>query len=246
MNLFTTPQNNFRVFLNGTLIFGALGGTAGSTNCMIGEAFEDALKGVISGDHGMCTRSFLQLVAETVYKSGIMCRLLEVQKLDAFDIEGAIHAYYDIISEPCMVCRELGEEKVLHRYNSLHSKSLDESLKIVKDFLIAATAKDCSLMISFRPGKEGNSGSSYNSVYLESTNQTFDYKVHRFLLFLFEFSCINRLYFIKGIQDIHYDHRSLADVVFLAKIWNMSSELICNIFYENSVLSPILLQCYIL
>ncbi|KAF3446350.1 hypothetical protein FNV43_RR11529 [Rhamnella rubrinervis] len=178
MNLFTTPQNNFRVFFNGTLIFGALGGTAGSTNCMIGEAFEDALKGVILGDHGMRTRSFLQLIAETVYKSGIMYRLLEVQKLDTFDIEGAIHAYYDIISEPCMVCRELGEEKVLHRYKSLHSKSLDESLKIVKDFLIAATAKDCSLMISFRPGKEGNSGSSCNSVYLESTNQTFDYKVY--------------------------------------------------------------------
>lgn len=196
-NLFTTPQNNFRVFFNGTLKFGALGGTAGSTNCMIGEAFEDALKGVILGEHGMRTGSFLQLIAETVYNSGIMYRLLEVQKLDTFDIEGAIHAYYDIISEPCKVCRELGEEKVLHRYKSLHSKSMDESLKIVKDFLIAATAKDCSLMISFRPGKEGNSG-SYNSVYLESTNQTFDYKVDRFLPFLFEFSFINGLYFIKG------------------------------------------------
>lgn len=186
MNLFTTPQNNFRVFLNGTLIFGTLGGTAGSTNYMTGEVFEDALKGIILGDHGMRTGSFSQLIAETIYKSDIMSRLLKAQRLDTFDIEGAIHAYYDIISEPCMVCRELGEEKALHRYKSLHSKSLDESLKIVKDFLIAATAKDCSLMISFRPGKDGNSVSLYNSVYLGSTNQIFDYKVDRSLPISFE------------------------------------------------------------
>ncbi|KAH7524122.1 hypothetical protein FEM48_Zijuj06G0085500 [Ziziphus jujuba var. spinosa] len=183
MDLFTTPQNNFRVFLNGSLIFGALGGTASTTNFKIGEAFEDALKDVILGDHGLRTRSFLQLIAETVYKSGIMSRLLEVQKLDTLDIEGAIHAYYNIISEPCTVCRELGEEKALDRYKSLHSVPLDESLKIVRDFQIATTAKDCSLLISFRRRKDGNSGSSYNSMYLESTNQTFDYKVQLFTLF---------------------------------------------------------------
>lgn len=187
MDLFTTPQNNFRVFLNGSPIFGALGGTATSTNFKIGDAFEDALKDVILGDHGLRTRSFLQLIAETVYKSGIMSRLLEVQMLDNLDIDGAIHAYYDIISEPCMVCRELGEEKASHIHKSLHSVSLDESLKIVKDFLIAATVKDCSLLICFRPRKDGNSGSSYDNVYLESTNQTFDYKVGSSLPFLFAF-----------------------------------------------------------
>ncbi|KAK2452417.1 Inositol-pentakisphosphate 2-kinase [Trifolium repens] len=35
-DLFTTPQNNFRVFLNGSLILGGLGGRAKSTDaCMI-------------------------------------------------------------------------------------------------------------------------------------------------------------------------------------------------------------------
>lgn len=176
-DLFATPQNNFRVFLNGSLIFGGLGGGAESTNLVIGGEFETALKGVIQGGDGMRTVSFLQLVAETVHRSGVMDQLLEIQKLDNLDIDGAIHAYYDIISEPCMVCSEMGNDKASNRYSSLHSLSLDESLKIVKDFLIAATAKDCSLMISFRSRKDGSTGSPYNNVYLESTNQFFDYKV---------------------------------------------------------------------
>ncbi|CAB4267525.1 unnamed protein product [Prunus armeniaca] len=177
-DLFSTPQNNFRVFLNGSQIFGGLGGGADSTDFVTRGKFEDALKCVIQGGDGLRTMSFLLLVAETVHKSGVLDRLLEVQKLDNLDIDGAIHAYYDIVSEPCRVCRASGKEKMSQRYLSLHSISLDESLKIVKDFLIAATAKDCSLMISFRPRKDGNPGSPYNNLYLDSTNQFFDYKVN--------------------------------------------------------------------
>ena len=176
MDLFTTPQNNFRVFMNGSLIFGGLGGGANDTNFHIAKAFEDALKSVIQADDGKCTENLLTLVAEAVQKSGVLDRLLKVQKLDNVDIEGAIHAYYDITCQQCMACRELSEEQV-KRYTSLHSASLGESLRIVKDYLIAATAKDCSLMICFRPRIKGDSGSEYNNVYLKSTNQTFDFKV---------------------------------------------------------------------
>ncbi|XP_027354629.1 inositol-pentakisphosphate 2-kinase-like isoform X2 [Abrus precatorius] len=176
-DLFTTPQNNFRVFMNGSLIFGSLGGGAEDTNFCIAKAFEDALKSVFQADDGLCTENLLTLVAEAVQKSGVLDRLLEVQKLDNVDIEGAIHAYYDITCQQCMVCRELSEEQ-LKRYTSLHSASLDSSLRIVKDYLIATTAKDCSLMICFRPRKEGDSGSVCNNVYLESTKQTFDFKVY--------------------------------------------------------------------
>ncbi|KAK7283373.1 hypothetical protein RIF29_12841 [Crotalaria pallida] len=176
-DLFTTPQNNFRVFLNGSIVFGGLGGGAEDTNIFIANAFEDALKSVILADHDLCTESLLTLVAEAVTKSGVLNRLLEVQKLDTVDIEGAIHAYYDITRQQCMICRELSEEQA-KIYSSLHSASLDESLRIVRDYLIAATAKDCSLMMCFRPRKDGDSGSEHNNVYLESTKQTFDFKVY--------------------------------------------------------------------
>ncbi|KAF7140690.1 hypothetical protein RHSIM_Rhsim06G0029700 [Rhododendron simsii] len=175
--LFVTPQNNFRVFLNGSLIYGGLGGGGDSISHMIGEAFEDLLRSVIRTDDGLRTSSFLHLVAETVFRSGLLDRLLKIQKLDVFDIEGAIHAYYNFISQPCTVCGDLGEDKVLDRYKYLHSLSLDESLKIVRDYLIAATAKDLSMMICFRPWEEEDVESSYSSIFLKSTNQTFDYKV---------------------------------------------------------------------
>lgn len=180
-DLFATPQNNFRVFFNGSLILGGLGGVAPTTNSLIAEAFEDALKSVIQADDGLHTEKFLDLVAETVHKSGVLDQLLEVQKLDEVDIEGAIHAYYNITSEQCLVCRKLSEEQS-NRYTSLHSASLEESLRIVKGYLIAATAKDCSLIFCFRPRKEGHSGSACNHVYLESTKQSFDFKVGKFPL----------------------------------------------------------------
>ncbi|XP_027908598.1 inositol-pentakisphosphate 2-kinase-like isoform X2 [Vigna unguiculata] len=174
-DLFTSPQNNFRVFMNGSLIFGGLGGGAENTNICIAKAFEDALESVIQSDDGLRTENLLTLVTEAVQTSGVVDRLLEVQKLDNVDIEGAIHAYYDVSHQQCMVCSQLNAEQQ-KRYTSLHSASLDESLRIVKDFLVAATAKDCSFMICFRPRKEGDTGSVCDNVYLQSTNQTFEFK----------------------------------------------------------------------
>jgi len=187
-DLFTSPQNNFRVFMNGSLIFGGLGGGAENTNICIAKAFEDALESVIQSDDGLRTENLLTLVTEAVQTSGVVDRLLEVQKLDNVDIEGAIHAYYDVSHQQCMVCSQLNAEQQ-KRYTSLHSASLDESLRIVKDFLVAATAKDCSFMICFRPRKEGDTGSVCDNVYLQSTNQTFEFKVgspsHFYYLFIF-------------------------------------------------------------
>ncbi|KAA8528670.1 hypothetical protein F0562_036025 [Nyssa sinensis] len=174
--LFVTPQNNFRVFLNGSLILGGSGGVAESTSCVIGEAFEDVLKCVIRADDGLRTTNFLELVAEAVFESGLLDRVLKVQKLDLYDIEGAIHVYYDLVSQPCMVCKDLGEDKLSGRYSSLHSLPLNESLNIVRDYLIAATAKDLSMMIAFRPRENGDLGSPYSIVFLKSTGQSFDYK----------------------------------------------------------------------
>ncbi|XP_022636729.1 inositol-pentakisphosphate 2-kinase isoform X2 [Vigna radiata var. radiata] len=147
-DLFTSPQNNFRVFMNGSLIFGGLGGGAENTNICIAKAFEDALKSVIRSDEGLRTENLLTLVTEAVQKSGVIDRLLEVQKLDSVDIEGAIHAYYDVTHQQCMVCRQLSAEQRK------------------------------SFMICFRPRKEGDSGSVCNTVYLQSTKQTFDFKVY--------------------------------------------------------------------
>ncbi|KAL4590731.1 hypothetical protein LXL04_003673 [Taraxacum kok-saghyz] len=178
-DLFLTPQNNFRVLINGSLVFGSSGGEAEDTDSQIAESFEQTLKNIIKADDGTRTAKFLNLVGEAVYNSGIMNRLLEVQKLDVFDIEGVIHAYYDVVSEPCAVCREFGDGNVLSKYDGFHSIPFEESLKIVRDFLVASTAKDLSLMIGFRGRGKGRgiSGDSYDVVCLDSGDQSFDYKV---------------------------------------------------------------------
>lgn len=177
--LLSTPQNNFRIFSNGSLVFGGMGGGEDNCNFVVGEALENLLEGVIGEEHGSRLRVFLELVAETILKSGVLNRLLEVQMLDSLDIEGAIHAYYNIVSQPCKVCGDLDDCEVSQSiYSTLHSISLEESLKIVRDYLISATAKDCSLMISFRPKKSGDVQSSYSSVHLEATKQSFEYKAY--------------------------------------------------------------------
>ncbi|XP_010539888.1 PREDICTED: inositol-pentakisphosphate 2-kinase isoform X2 [Tarenaya hassleriana] len=173
-----TPQNNFRVFLNGSLVFGNFDGGIGKTTVKVEHAFELLLKGIISAGDGLCADNFIQLVTDTIYTSGVLDQLLGAQKLDKFDIEGVIHAYYDITGQACTVCRGSDESKISSQYSSMHSVPLDESLNIVKNYLIAATAKDCSLMISFRPTDAEHLGSSHSTLYLESTNQAFDYKVH--------------------------------------------------------------------
>ncbi|KAK6939489.1 Inositol-pentakisphosphate 2-kinase [Dillenia turbinata] len=176
--LFTMPQNNFRVFLNGSLIFGCLGRVSDGASLVDEDSFEDAIKSLFHAEKGLRTTDFLKLVSEAIYKSKVLDRLLEVQKLDSYDIEGAIHAYYNIVSEPCVICKNLNEDTLSTRYDSLHSISLDESLKIVRNYLIAATAKDCSLMTSFRTTEEGNRESASSNINLESTNQSFEYKLY--------------------------------------------------------------------
>lgn len=177
-DLFLTPQNNFRVFLNGSLIYGGLGGGPSSNSHLTGETFEDVLKCVIQSDNGNRTTKFLELVAETVFRSGLLDRLLKAQMLDTLDIEGAIHAYYNAVSQSCKVCSKFQqvEEKLSERYSGIHSDPYSKSVKIVKDYLIAATAKDLSMMISFRPAENRDLESSDDTVVLQSTRQSFQYK----------------------------------------------------------------------
>lgn len=188
--LFLTPQNNFRVFLNGSLSFGGMGGAADSTSCVSDQSFINGLKSVILAKDGMHAEYFRELVAETIFNSRLLDRLLEMQKLDTIDIEGAIHAYYDVVSEPCLVCRNKGENKLSRRYSTIHSMPMDEKIRVVRDYLISATAKDLSMMISFMPKRNNNMESPHRVVFLESSQQAFYYKVDhltKFISYLFSY-----------------------------------------------------------
>ncbi|WVZ87544.1 hypothetical protein U9M48_034167 [Paspalum notatum var. saurae] len=170
----STPQNNFRIFVNGSLVFGGMGGGADNVDPDDTDKYIEDLNKV----SGLELPDFTELLSETIFKSGVLGKLLTAQKLDDHDIEGAIHLYYNITSQPCSVCKNITDVELLRKYTLLHSLPLDKSLKIVRDFLISATAKDCSLMISFRPRESGTTDSEYDSVFLESAKQTYEYKAY--------------------------------------------------------------------
>ncbi|XP_018447056.1 inositol-pentakisphosphate 2-kinase [Raphanus sativus] len=179
--LYATPQNNFRVFLNGSLVFGGLGGGTCKTTSKVEQDFEHILKDIIKTKDGPRANHFIELVAETVYTSGVLDHLLDVQKLDKYNIEGAIHVYYDLINQPCKVCKELEKstKSSASQFSSMHLIPMDEKVNVLKEFLISATAKDCSVMISFRSTNDVISrSSSHSNLHLESAKQEFDYKVH--------------------------------------------------------------------
>lgn len=179
--LYATPQNNFRVFLNGSLVFGGLGGGTSKTTTKTEQEFDHLLKDIIRTEDGLRANHFIELVAETVYASGVLDQLLDVQKLDKYDIEGAIHVYYDLVEKPCKACRELEKSELTNQFSFMHSIPVDEKVNVLKDFLISATAKDCSVMISFRSTEDGISrSSSHINLNLESVKQGFDYKVSLF------------------------------------------------------------------
>ncbi|VYS49436.1 unnamed protein product [Arabidopsis thaliana] len=177
--LYSTPQNSLQVFLNGSLVFGGFRGGICKTTSKLELAFEHTLKDFFKteDDSGLRANAFIELVAETVYASGALDQLLEVQKLDKYNIEGAIHAYYDLVDQPCKACQELESSKLSNQFGSMHSLPQDEKVNILKGFLTFSTAIDCSVMISFRPIETGlSSPSSHGNIQLESTKQEFEYK----------------------------------------------------------------------
>ena len=137
------------------------------------ETLEDAIKVLKS------------LISQSLYENDVLKNLLAAQKLDKYDIEGVMCAYWKAFPDDhvsngnTMDDKKILDEKVIEARNSFPgdvwdrmdvadgSGSVDEEtmknrktfvdnlslmdcIKIVRDYLIAATTKDCSLMLTFQ------------------------------------------------------------------------------------------------
>ncbi|KAG0613140.1 hypothetical protein M758_6G079400 [Ceratodon purpureus] len=168
VDLFETPQNNIRVFLEGEEVFG--GPVDGGSTDELVTSLEKKLAGVSVAPEGERVPEFQRLVASALNKSKVLDQLLRVQKLDAYDIEGAILAYKkfmemtdDADADGVATTLSRSETRVEnlalepdgeHKKRDMawiESLSWDESRRVVRNFLISATAKDCGLMITLRP-----------------------------------------------------------------------------------------------
>ncbi|KAF1001778.1 hypothetical protein AG4045_000689 [Apium graveolens] len=120
------------------------------------------------------------------FHQGKISEVSEYDPLDLFSksIKRVNKAVKDLFLTPqnnfrsCKVCSKFREveEKLSERYSHIHSDPYSKSLKIVKDYLTAATAKDLSTMISFRPTENRDMESLDDTVVLKSTRQSFQYK----------------------------------------------------------------------
>eukprot|EP00250_Pteridium_aquilinum_P011068 c19817_g1_i1 orf=550-1965(-) len=149
--LLDNPQNNLRVFVGGTLISGS---DAEPANW---QALTEAFGHKNQADP---VEALKELVAQSLYETNAIRNLLAVQKLDTLDIEGAIHAYYKICHRNPIehlhgstfnkLDESVEHEAGTRSVEALDGMSLVECRRIVRDYLIAATAKDCSLMLTLQ------------------------------------------------------------------------------------------------
>lgn len=138
--LFEHPQNNLTLFLNGRRLPSHRGTNSyeevlGSTNARPSEGLIAVLRSILQQEE-------------------VLQRLLGAQMMCPYDIEGVYVLYLHLLHGSSTMPREDDDhdiyrqrEKAIARLVSLPRA---ESLAVLRSYCIAATAKDCSVMISLR------------------------------------------------------------------------------------------------
>ncbi|EFJ06034.1 hypothetical protein SELMODRAFT_136205 [Selaginella moellendorffii] len=187
--LFKSPQNNLRVFKDGNRIFtGSVDGAQDSTDSSASrDLLERSLVDFTDSVTGQRLDVLEKLIAEILHSSETLRKLLQTQQLDSLDIEGVIHLYYSFVGLHCPECgsdktgcsidSDVDKRSVL--FASPHSMPADEQRRNLCKFLIAATAKDCSLMVTLKPLDDSIVASSVTRSIIScpTTGRSYVYKI---------------------------------------------------------------------
>lgn len=194
--LFHRPQNNLRVFRSGAEIFGGkkkrtsevLGGNANTLH-----ELEVGLEGFVDaplGSRRVCLRNVLR---DALSHADAMQSLLAAQKLDCYDIEGVMSIYNKhVLLNNSFRVKDGGQSFIEADAKTDTGSRLDidnlttaERRRALQNFLIATTAKDCGLMITFKPLEDTHLHvSSRTIVCEEASGAEFSYKVRAFSIFV--------------------------------------------------------------
>eukprot|EP00238_Polyblepharides_amylifera_P004247 CAMPEP_0196596892 /NCGR_PEP_ID=MMETSP1081-20130531/88526_1 /TAXON_ID=36882 /ORGANISM="Pyramimonas amylifera, Strain CCMP720" /LENGTH=267 /DNA_ID=CAMNT_0041922091 /DNA_START=156 /DNA_END=959 /DNA_ORIENTATION=+ len=145
-HMLDTPQNNIRVFADQKLIFaeGISGGKSALDQILKNENF-----------HGSAD-TFLDVVVEILTREPLFNRVRSAQMMDDMDIEAVYPVYKLLLESKPGVVNDL--EQYAYLNNSLLPREPPQTIptetaaqiELIQRFMIATTAKDCSVMITFR------------------------------------------------------------------------------------------------
>mmetsp|Transcript_23130 Transcript_23130/g.50520 ORF Transcript_23130/g.50520 Transcript_23130/m.50520 type:complete len:422 (+) Transcript_23130:97-1362(+) len=142
--LVATPQNNFRMFVDGALVFPDKKGHGSK------QGLEEILKKypqVRGGVDGLLTE-----LAEVLVREPLLDRIKKVQMLDDCDIEGTWPLYQKIVERNERVL-PLADGKAIFPRDPPKQPPTDAVTQhdTVRRFMLSCTAKDCSVMLSLKP-----------------------------------------------------------------------------------------------
>ncbi|KAL3138530.1 Inositol-pentakisphosphate 2-kinase, variant 3 [Trebouxia sp. C0010 RCD-2024] len=164
--LFACPQNNLKLFLNGQPV--QLSDNVSSVH-QVAAVVQQTLNPCL---HLTDTIKALELLAsllqEVLSTTGVLQKLLSIQALDEHDIAGVYPLYRHVVqqlesssttdAEASLVAAEHMHISALQPHDTYIQQLLDlgwsQQMKILQNYLLATTAKDCSLMIALQAAQQ--------------------------------------------------------------------------------------------
>ncbi|CAI7803171.1 unnamed protein product [Closterium sp. NIES-54] len=122
--------------------------------------------------------ALLSLATECLVQCGALEKLLAAQKLDKWDIEGTIHAYNEFMKQRTSTTS--APPAAAAAAAEVPKEITEDCRKVLRDFLIAATAKDCGIMLALRaaiPGETLEASQKLRSVVCPSSGCKYFYRL---------------------------------------------------------------------
>ncbi|GAM24665.1 hypothetical protein SAMD00019534_078400 [Acytostelium subglobosum LB1] len=149
--LIECPQNNLKIYKDGQLFYtGTLGGGEKARKDIL-TLFPDEL--VASQSHDDTAARLVETVVTILQKEkDVLNNLLKAQQYDDMDIEAIYYLYTLLLQRQQQDTSSLPNNyDDLDRFASLKDITSEEAERHIERYLIATTAKDCSIMIAFAP-----------------------------------------------------------------------------------------------
>jgi len=139
--LVETPQNNFRMFIDGKMIYPDENGKGSP------EDFAELLpQSLVSVD------TVLETLCEILSREPLLHRIKSMQELDDCDIEGVWPVYQQVLARNETI-QPLDDKEIIEKRPRPSTLPEDKESQhdLIRRFLLSATAKDCSVMIAMKP-----------------------------------------------------------------------------------------------